>query len=46
MVAAWRPVASAGRRALHDHVERLVVDAKRLGMDVADVLDLVRREWK
>lgn len=48
-VAEWRPVAASfsGRRALlHDHVERLVVDAKRLGMDLSDVLDLLRREWK
>lgn len=47
-VAAWRPAASsAGRRALlHDHIERLAVDAKRLGMDLSDVIDLLRREWK
>jgi DNA-binding transcriptional regulator YhcF (GntR family) len=46
-VAAWRPAASTARRAvLHDHIERLVVDAKRLGLNVADVLDLIRREWK
>jgi GntR family transcriptional regulator len=46
-VAAWRPAAGAGRRAvLSDHVERLVVDAKRLGVSLADVLEAVRREWK
>lgn len=46
-VAAWRPAASAGRRAvLHDHIERLVVDARRLGLDLPDLVDLVRREWK
>jgi GntR family transcriptional regulator len=46
-VAAWRTVASSARRAvLHDHIERLVVDAKRLGLDLGDVLDLIRREWK
>lgn len=47
IVAAWRPAASAARRAvLHDHVERLVVDARRLGLDLGDVLALIRREWK
>ena len=46
-VAAWRPVASSARRAvLHDDIERLVIDAKRLGLDLGDVLDLIRREWK
>ena len=46
-VAAWRPAASSARRAvLHDHIERLVVDAKRLGLDLGDVLELIRREWK
>ncbi len=47
LVAAWRPAASAaGRAVLHDHIERLVVDARRLGLDVGDVLELIRREWK
>jgi GntR family transcriptional regulator len=46
-IAAWRPVASSARRAvLHDHIERLVVDAKRLGLELGDVTDLIRREWK
>ena len=46
-VAAWRPVAGAARRAaLAEHVERLVIDAKRLGLDLPDVLDAVRKEWK
>ena len=46
-VAAWRPFASSARReVLHDHIERLVVDAKRLGLDLGDVLDEIRREWK
>jgi DNA-binding transcriptional regulator YhcF (GntR family) len=46
MVAAWRPTASAGRRALlHEQIERLVVDAKRLGLDLGDVIELLRREW-
>ena len=46
-VAAWRPFASSARCAvLHDHIERLVVDAKRLGLDLGYVLDEIRREWK
>jgi GntR family transcriptional regulator len=47
IVAAWRPAASAARRAmLRELVERLVVDARRLGLELRDVVDLVRREWK
>ena len=46
-VAAWRPAGGAGRRAaLADRVERLVVDARRLGLDLPDVLDAVQKEWK
>ena len=50
-VAAWRPAAGAGRRGaraeqLADQIDRLVVEAKRLGLDVSDVVDAVRREWK
>jgi GntR family transcriptional regulator len=46
-VAAWRPASGAGRRAaLRDAVERLVVDAKRLGLSLDDVLDAIRREWE
>jgi GntR family transcriptional regulator len=46
-VAAWRPAAPSARRAvLDDHIQRLVVDAKRLGLRLGDVLDLIRREWK
>jgi GntR family transcriptional regulator len=46
-VAAWRPAFSSGRRAaLHESVERLVVEAKRLGVSLADVIESVRREWK
>ncbi len=46
-VAAWRPASSLGRRiALHESVERLVVEAKRLGVSLADVIESVRREWK
>jgi GntR family transcriptional regulator len=46
-VAAWRPASGAGRRAaLADQIDRLVVEAKRLGLDVSDVVDAIRREWK
>jgi GntR family transcriptional regulator len=46
-VASWRPASGPGRRAvLADHVDRLVVEAKRLGIDLGDVLDAVRKEWK
>ena len=45
-VAAWRPASGAGRRAaLRDAVERLVIDAKRLGLSIDDVVDAIRREW-
>ena len=46
-VAAWRPASSSGHRAaLHESVDRLVVEAKRLGVSLADVIESVRREWK
>ena len=50
-VAAWRPAAVAGRRqAIHEkvaeHIERLVVDAKQLGMNMSEVTDAISREWK
>jgi GntR family transcriptional regulator len=46
-IAAWRPVTAASRRAALAHcVERLVVDAKRLGLELSDVLDAIRKEWK
>ena len=45
-VAAWRPASGAGRRAaLADQVEHLVIDAKRLGFDLSDVIDAVRHAW-
>lgn len=47
VVAAWRPAASGARRAvLRNAVDRLVVDAKRIGLELTDVIDLIRREWK
>ena len=46
-VAAWRPAPGIGRRgALADPIERLVVEAKRLGLSLTDLLDAIRREWK
>jgi GntR family transcriptional regulator len=46
-VAAWRPAATAARRAaLRESVERLVVEAKRLGLPLGDVLDAIRKEWE
>ena len=45
-VALWRPASGAGRRAgLTDHIDRLVVEAKRLGFDLSDLLAAVRKEW-
>jgi len=43
-VAAWRPGGGAGRRAAL--AERPVVDGKRLGLDLSDALDAVRKEWR
>ena len=46
-VVAWQPLSGAGRRAvLAEQVDRLVVEAKHLGLDLSDVLDAVRKEWK
>jgi GntR family transcriptional regulator len=46
-VAAWRPPPNVSRRgALADPIERLVVEAKRLGISLAELLDAIRREWK
>lgn len=46
-VAAWRPVSSPERRLLlTSQVERLVVEARQLGLDLSEVLDAFRREWK
>jgi GntR family transcriptional regulator len=45
-VAAWRPAAGGRRAAFADRVEGLVVDAKRLGLELSDLLDAIRKEWK
>ena len=47
IVADWQPTANPARRAaLESQIERLVVDAKQLGLPMSDVLDAVRRAWK
>jgi GntR family transcriptional regulator len=46
-VAPWRPAANPRRRALiASHIERLVIDAKHMGLTLDDVLEAVRREWR
>ncbi len=46
-VAAWNPAPTTVRRgALADPIERLVVEAKRFGMSLPELLDAIRREWK
>ena len=47
VVAAWRPAATPARRALlASQVDRLIVEARQLGMGLNDVLDVIRRAWK
>jgi GntR family transcriptional regulator len=47
VVAPWRPAENATRRALvASHIERLVVEAKQLGVSMTEVLDAIRRAWK
>ena len=46
-VAAWRPASNPALRAgLVSDLERIIVEAKQLGMGVSDVLDAIRRMWK
>ena len=46
-VAAWRPPAGAKRRAvLTEQLDRLVVEAKHLGLGLSDVVDALRKAWK
>jgi len=46
-VAAWRPPAGARRRAvLTEQLDRLVVEAKHLGLDLTDAVDALRKAWK
>jgi GntR family transcriptional regulator len=47
VVAAWRPASNPARRALlASQIDRLVVEARQLGVGLADVLDAIRRAWK
>ena len=47
VVAAWRPVANPARRAvLASQVDRLIIEARQLGMALNDVLEAIRRAWK
>ena len=47
VVAAWRPAVTPARRALiASQVDRLVVEARQLGMTLTDVLEAIRRAWK
>ena len=47
VVAAWHPAESATRRdVMASHIERLVVEAKQLGVSMTEVLDAIRRAWK
>jgi GntR family transcriptional regulator len=46
-VAAWRPAANPRRHALiASHIERLVVEARHMGLTLEEVLDAMRRAWK
>ncbi len=46
-VAPWRPAPNPRRRALiASNIERLVVDARHMGLTLDELLDGVRREWK
>ena len=46
-VAAWRPAANPRVRAqLTSQIERLIVDARQLGLELNDILDVIRKAWK
>ena len=46
-VASWRPATGARRSAdLAEQLERLVVEAKRLGLGLPDVVEQIRKAWK
>lgn len=47
VVASWQPAENPARRAvIASHVERLVIEAKQLGMNMSELLDAIRRAWK
>ena len=46
-VASWHPAAGARHRVdLAEQLERLVVEAKRLGLGLPDVVEHIRKAWK
>ena len=47
VVAQWRPAANPARKALlASQVDRLIVEARQLGMSLDDVLEVIRKAWK
>ena len=47
VVAAWQPAANPAKRALlASQVDRMLVEARQLGMTLNDVLETIRRAWK
>jgi GntR family transcriptional regulator len=45
-VVAAAPRASHDRTAIEADVERLMVNAKRAGLTLAEVIDALRKQWK
>lgn len=45
IVSTLRPSTSADRRAVDEETERLVVEAKRAGLSLQDVIASVRAHW-
>ena len=46
-VADWRPSATPQRRALVTSlIERLVVEARQMGLTLQELIEAVRREWR
>jgi GntR family transcriptional regulator len=46
-VAVWRPAANPRSRSqLAGQIERLVVEARQLGLELNDILDVIRKTWK
>ncbi len=47
VVAAWQPAKNPAKRAVvASQVDRLIVEARQLGMTLNDVLEVIRRGWK
>ena len=47
VVAAWRPAANPARQAvLASQMDRMLVEARQLGMTLNEVLDAIRSAWK